>query len=341
MTGYVLDASIQTCNPGIHEIIRELRENTWGLPCYDAFAVGEAGGVSSRNAAEFLEPSRKELETLYHFQIVSRNRPTPTLVEYKAIQKEWGDLFNRGIWTTQHLSNHDQARQATRFGNDSPLFRKSSAKCLALLTHVMPGTPFVYQGEEIGMTNVSFDSIDDYNDRYTLGGYAENLENGMTKEEALQKVRFLSRDNARTPMQWDGRENAGFTAAGIRPWMRLNPDYPEINVEKDRTSADSVFAFYQKLIALRKDHGALITGEFSLYMEEDPHFVVVTRTLPEETLLLIANPTNERATLTLPDVLSEKLPEKTAELLLGTASEKERTELSGIYEPWEGVLYRL
>ena len=357
--GYVLDNEIQSCNPGLHEIIKELRENTWGLPQYDAFAVGEAGGVTEKNAEEFLSPKRGELETLYHFQIVSRNRPTVTLKAYKEIQDNWGQIFNRGSWTTEHLSNHDQARQVSRFGNDSSEYRKPSARCLAMMTHVFPGTPFVYQGEEIGMTNVYFDSIDDYNDRYTLGDYAAAIRDGMTPEDALRKVRINSRDHARTPMQWDASENAGFTAPGAKPWIKVNPNYREINVSSDRASSDSLFAFYQKLIALRKEETALVAGHFGMYLKEDPHFVVITRTLGHAALLLIANPTNEKAVLSLPEELRRNMREEQQDErraafpadeevgesgclqeLLSSYPGASRDSAEGEYLPWEARLYR-
>lgn len=338
--GYAPCKKMCSCIPGVTDIIHDLNVNTWGRPEFDAFAVGEAGGVTSRNAEEFLDPRKKILDALYHFEIVSRNRPKVTLTEYKKIQSGWASLMEKGIWPVQHLSNHDQPRQVSRFGDDGE-FRVRSAKLLGILTHMMPGTPFIYQGEEIGMVNTYFDRIEDYDDRYTVGDYRERRNAGLSHEEALFPLRARSRDNARTPMLWNSSKNAGFTDAA--PWIKCNPGYKELNVEKDMASPDSVFRFYQQLIHMRKARPAVLNGDFRLYLPEDEQIVMFTRSCTEETLLIIANASGATADVTLSEAISGKkdgLSASGAEDVLSSTGDS-RSSSEGTYLPWEAHVYVL
>ena len=329
--------------PGVEDIIHKIAENTWLLPQYDAFSMGECGGVTSQNALRFLKPEKRILDTLYHFEIASRTREKPSLREYKRIEAGWASLMKEGVWPIQHLDNHDQPRLVSKFGDDScEEMRVRSAKCLAMLTHMMPGTPILYQGEEIGMTNTFFDRIEDYNDRYTVGDYAERRKAGMSHEEALFPIRMASRDNARTPMQWDGSENAGFTEG--TPWIRVNPNYPVINaaLDREKPADQSVFRFYQKLIAMRKEHPAMRVGEFTLVLPEDDHFVIFTRVDREsgETLLLAANVSGE--TVPCPGVPAlENAPAHCLLSSLGETAESMSSPFGRLYLPWEGIIFAL
>ena len=174
-----------------------------------------------------------------------------------------------------------------------------SAKLLATLIHTSPGTPFIYQGEEIGMINVEFDDIKDHNCCYTVGDYNSMIQSGMSAEEALKIVGPRSRDNARTPYQWDASKHAGFTSG--QPWMKLNPRYTEINLEADRKSEDSIFAYYQEIIKLRQTHPAIIEGDLRFLLEEHPQIIMYLRECEKETLLVIANYSDEKISLQLPE----------------------------------------
>ncbi len=197
--GYVVDTTMCTCQPGIHELWKELWENV--MSKYDCFTVGEGSGINPQNAPDYTSQSSHEIDCAYHFQLNSRKRPVYSNADFRRVQKDWFQVMKHNTWTTQYLSNHDQPRPVSHHGSDGQ-YRVETAKLLGTITHTMPGTPFIYQGEEMGMTNVAFDSIEDYNCRYTVGDYHSMIQNGYTKEEALAFIQPRSRDNARTPYQW-------------------------------------------------------------------------------------------------------------------------------------------
>lgn len=325
--------------PGVEDIIHDIAENTWLLPEYDAFSMGECGSVTWKTALRYLDPEKRVLDTLYHFEIVSRKKVKVSLKEYKEIMAGWASLMEKGVWPVQHLGNHDQPRLVSKFGDDSSEeMRIRSARCLALLTHMMPGTPIIYQGDEIGMTNTYFDWIEDYNDRYTVGDYKERRNAGMSHEEALFPIRMASRDNARTPMLWDDSENAGFTDG--TPWIGVNPDYHKINAELDRSRTEnaSVFRFYQLLISMRKEHPAMLRGDFRLYLPEDEHFAVFTRTDTKsgEKLLVAANASSETAEL--PEIPELSGFDRDSEMLLSTIGE---SRMPKTFRPWEACVIKM
>lgn len=339
--GYA-EAGKKLCSnvPGVEDIIHDIAENTWLLPQYDAFSMGECGGVTFETALRYLEPEKRILDTLYHFEIVSRKKNKISLKEYKMIEAGWASLLEKGVWPIQHLGNHDQPRLVSKFGDDSTEeMRIRSAKCLALLTHMMPGTPIIYQGDEIGMTNTYFDRIEDYNDRYTVGDYRERRNAGMSHEEALFPIRMASRDNARTPMLWDDSENAGFTEG--TPWIEVNSDYRSINAALDRSKPEdeSVFRFYQKLISARKEHRAMLWGDFRLYLPDDEHFVVFTRTDKDsgEELLVAANASAEAAWLPEIPELADFYGDR--EMLISTTGERcVKLTADACFAPWEAYV---
>ncbi|MDO4489192.1 MAG: alpha-glucosidase [Eubacteriales bacterium] len=344
--GYAEGGKKQCSNvPGFEDIIHDIAENTWLLPQYDAFSMGECGGVTSENALRYLDPEKRVLDTLYHFEIVSRKKEI-SLRDYKRIEAGWASLMEKGVWPIQHLGNHDQPRLVSKFGDDSTEeLRIRSARCLALLTYMMPGTPIIYQGDEIGMVNTYFDNIKDYNDRYTVGDYMERRKAGMTHAEALFPIRMASRDNARTPMLWDSSKNAGFTEG--TPWIKVNNNYPRINAELDRSKpeAESVFRFYQKLISMRKEHPAVINGDFTMYLPDDDHFVVFTRHDPQshEILLVIANASSEAAVL--PEIPEPAVSQKNHETLISTTGNDFEIDKDcsspRTFLPWEAYVLKI
>lgn len=325
--GFVADRAMCTDVPGIHDFIRELNEEVFAPR--GCFTVGEGAGIHASNALPYIAPERRELNSVYHFDLSSRTRLNMPIDHFRKIQRQWAEVMARGGWAVQYLSNHDSARQVSCYGSEG--YRTRSAKLLGTLIHTTPGIPFLYQGEEIGMTNVRFDSIEDYDCCYTLGDYDTLVKNGVDPQKALETVIPRSRDNARTPYPWSGGENGGFTTG--KPWMKLNPSYPEINLEADRASDDSVFAFYQKLIALRKTHPAILQGDLEFYVDSHPQLLVYTRSCDEETLLVVANLSDEPAELPLPCVLRTA---RWQEVLSNCG----HTNLGSPLLPWEAAIFR-
>jgi oligo-1,6-glucosidase len=233
-------------------------------------------------------------------------------------------------WNSLYFENHDQPRSVSRFGDDSPEFRVASAKTLATTLHLLKGTPYVYQGQELGMTNFPFAAIDQYNDLESTRFFAEAVAGGGDPAQLLGVIGFKSRDNARTPMQWDASPNAGFTAG--TPWLPANPNHAEINAAAVVADPDSVFHHYRRLIELRHGLEVVRQGRFELLLPEDERLFCFTRTLGEEVLLVVANWSS--APVSLP--LTELPGLDGAEVLLGTHG-SQATELAG----WESRIYRL
>ncbi|MBP3313862.1 MAG: alpha-glucosidase [Oscillospiraceae bacterium] len=329
--GFVVDHDMCTNVEGIHEIIHELNRNVFGKR--GVMTVGEGSGVTYENALPYVHPDREELNMVYHFQLAARVRTSLSADQFRDIQSKWAQVIANGGWAVQYLSNHDSARQVSCYG-DATNYREESAMLLATLMHTTPGTPFVYQGEEIGMTNVKFDSIEDYNCCYTKGDYYSMIQKGATPEEAISTLAPRSRDNARTPYQWNGSEHAGFTTG--KPWLKVNPAYEEINLEKDLQSEKSIFRYYQKLIAMRKEHPAITEGDLKFYLCEDRDIVLYTRTCEKETLLVVANMSSKPATLTLPEELRG---EKFKRILTNCAKNAPALDGRTQLQPWESEVY--
>lgn len=207
-------------------------------------------------------------------------------LRFKHIQRRWYDVLWGKGWNSQFLNNHDHTRQVTRYGNDKE-YRIESAKLLGTMLHTLPGTPYIYQGEEIGMTGVRFPSIDDYNDIAMKNKYKEEIAKGRDQQEVLESLQPLSRDNSRTPMQWDDSPNAGFTTG--TPWIKVNPNYKEINVKQALQDPNSVYYYYQKLIQLRKENPVMVYGTFQDYTENEPYIYAYTRELDDVRWLIVLN----------------------------------------------------
>jgi len=329
--GFVMDGRICQCREGIHEILQDIHKNVFSK--YECYTVGEGAGIGWHNAAEYITQSRKEVDSVYHFQLTSRFLPAFTLEQYRNVQTKWGELTKPDCWPTQYLSNHDLPRQVSRHGNDEQ-YRVEAAKLLATLIHTTPGTPYIFQGEEIGMTNVAYDSIDDYQDCYTVGEYHSMIANGKDAKETLELLRPLSRDNARAPYQWDSSKNAGFSTG--KPWLMVNSNYQDINLEKDRSSAESVFAYYQKLIGLRKTEPAILDGDLQFRLEDSKQVLLYTRTCEKQTLLVIANKSDDPAKAPLPEDLAQK---KWKRLLSNRPDLTPFVEDARDLLPWEAEIY--
>lgn len=287
------DIRYLTNNPGLHDFLREMNERTFAG--YDIVTVGEAAFVTPEEGLKFVGEDRGELDMLFHFEVCDE-MPEWDMLRFKRIQRRWYEgLWGKGS-NSQFLNNHDHTRQVTRYGNDGA-YRVQSAKLLATMLHTLPGIPYIYQGEEIGMTGVRFESIEDYDDIAMRNRYAEEVGKGSDPAETLKRLQPLSRDNSRTPMQWDDSPNAGFTSG--TPWIKVNPNYRELNAARDLADPDSIYAYYRKLIKLRKENEVMVYGDFEEWpaYADDEHLYVYTRTLDGICWLIALNHGDEPAKL--------------------------------------------
>ena len=332
--GFVVDSSMCTNIDGIHEIIHELYTEVFGPR--NCMTVGEGAEVTHENALDYVKEEREEIDMVYHFELASRIRYSMPTDYFRTVQKNWAKIIEDGGWSVQFLSNHDTARQVSCYGTEDEKFRADSAKMLATLVHTTPGTPFIYQGEEIGMVNVRYDSIEDYNCCYTKGDYNAMVASGIPAEKALGIVAPRSRDNARTPYQWNAEENAGFSSA--KPWIKINPRYTEINLERDRKSDNSIFAHYRALTDLRLEHPAIVYGDLQFYLEDSDSVIAYTRSTENETLLVIANNSGDTVDFSLPENLSQS---KWKRILTNKKNTPDSIGKKSTLLPWEAEVYKL
>ncbi len=319
------DKKITARGPKLHEYVRELSANAFIEP--GIVTVGEAWSADTGEAKKWSAPDGSELSMVFQFEHICLDQsfekwdavPLP-LPKLKRCFERWQRELHGEGWNSLFLENHDLPRVVSRWGDDTA-FRVESAKCLAAMLYGMEGTPYIYQGEEIGMTNVPL-GLSDYEDVETVNMIAERRARGYPDGEILASARARSRDNARTPMQWDASENAGFTTG--RPWFAVNENYRGINVRSALADPDSVFYFYQKLIALRKKHPVFRDGEFTLLEPEDEALFVYTRCTDAERLLVICNMSGDARKYTVPAGFEN------AEILIGNYK-----GVSDVLRPWE------
>lgn len=315
-------------NPGIHEYLQEMNERV--LRHYDVMTVGEIPFVTPKDGLKYVGEDRHELNTLFHFQVAD-DMPSWDMKRFKEIQQTWYEGLHGKGCNSQFLNNHDHTRQVTRYGNDKE-YRVESAKLLATMVHTLPGMPYIYQGEEIGMTGVRFETIDEYNDIAMKNKYDEETKKGRDPEEVLKSLQPLSRDNSRTPMQWDDSLHAGFTKG--TPWISMNPNYKEINAADALQDPDSVFYYYKKLIALRKEHDVMVYGDYQDLSGKDEHLYMYTRNLGGTTWFIMLNHHDQPSEVSLP--ASIQLQDST--LLLGNY--KDAHDLN-VLQPHEARIYQL
>lgn len=304
--GIIVGAENYVNGPKVHQFLQEMNKEV--LSKYDCMTVGECPGVTIEDAIKYTGGNRHELSMLFQFDLEKADSGEGSkfhlkpfdFLKYKSIHTHWQKGVHGKCWNSLFLSNHDQPRPVSRYGNDSPEFRKISAKMLATMNHTLQGTPYIFQGEEIGMTNVPFNDITEFKDLETLNFWNQHVINGeMDRDEALKAFRFVGRDNARTPMQWDSSENAGFTK-GI-PWLKVNPNYKYINAEEALNDPDSIFYYYKKLIDLRHRYNVIVYGEYDELLHDDLHLFVYTRSLENQKLFVALNFSNETQKLNVPD----------------------------------------
>lgn len=291
--------------PNVHKYLQEMNEKV--LSKYDIMTVGETPGVTTELAKQYAGEDTHELNMVFQFEHVEGNGKygkwtdeRVPLTNLKKILSRWQNELYGKAWNSLFWDNHDQPRAVSRFGDDRPQYREASAKMLATCLHMMQGSPYIYQGEELGMTNYPFQSPADFRDVESINAYKEWVEDGVVSHEVFWPCLLTkSRDNARTPVQWDDTENAGFTTG--TPWIAVNPNYKEINAKAEMEDSDSVFHYYRKLIALRKENPIMVYGKYELLLEESEELYVYTRTLEEEKLLVVCSFTDKETEFTIPE----------------------------------------
>lgn len=325
----------------VHKFLKEM--NSQVLSHYDIMTVGETPGVDPYEALKFVGKSRNELNMVFQFEHVGIGDGPEgkwgesefSLKEFKNIMSKWENILEEDGWNSLYLSNHDQPRSVSRFGNDTE-YRVESAKMLATCIHMMKGTPYVYQGEELGMTNVKFESLDDYRDIETINAYRDYVEGGKkSKEEMMKAIYKRGRDNARTPFQWDNSENAGFTKG--TPWIKVNPNYTNINAKAQINDENSVFNYYRKLIDLRKKYKIIVYGKYELILDDDENIYAYLRKLNNEILLVICNFSSKNSKFVLPADIKYRKKERIISNYNIDFDEIEKIDL----RPYEARVYLL
>ena len=293
--------------PHVHEYLQEMRQKA--LNNADTITVGECAGVTLEEAKKYARSDEKELNMVFQFEHMDVDGDEKAgkwttrkmdLRDMKEILTRWQKGLQDVAWNSLYWENHDQPRSVSRFGNDSDEYREISAKMLATCIHMMQGTPYVYQGEELGMTNCPFNTLDNFRDLESINAFHELTEQGKkTEEEMMAAISYKGRDNARTPMQWDDSTYAGFSTA--QPWIMVNPNYTKINAKDQVNREDSVFKYYQKLISLRHNSDLIVYGTYDLLLADDPDIYAYTRTLDDDKLIVYCNFSDNTREVELPE----------------------------------------
>ncbi|WP_127575457.1 glycoside hydrolase family 13 protein [Paenibacillus barengoltzii] len=328
----------------VHTLLQDLYDNV--LYYYDIMTVGETSGLGPEEALCYVGDDRRELNMTFQFEHMFLDAASAgsgkwdvvpwKLTDLKEVISRWQTVLHGRGWNANYLCNHDQPRAVSRFGNDQEPYRIPSAKMLATFLHMLEGTPYIYQGEEIGMTNVVFDSIDDYRDVETLNYYEEQRRNGVPEADIMRAIHLKSRDNARTPMHWDAGPQAGFTTAESA-WIRVNPNHERINVEEAIRNPDSIYHYYKELIRLRKEHAVIVYGAYELLLPDHPQIYAFTRKLEKSRLLVILNFSSEEPVFEWP---VEAMEPEDIELLISNYAPQEHEDLLNLpLRPYEARVY--
>ncbi|MCK2000664.1 alpha-glucosidase [[Brevibacterium] frigoritolerans] len=328
--------------PCIHDYLHEM--NKEALSSFDTITVGEMPGVNVDEAVLYTGEHREELNMVFHFEHVglgdgSYGKWNPEkwkLTDLKSIFTRWQKGLENDGWNSLYWSNHDQPRAISRWGNDSEEYRELSGKMLATCLHTLQGTPYIYQGEEIGMTNVKFDTINKYRDIETLNAYKDYVGAGLLSHDDLMRgIHERGRDNSRTPVQWNDNHQAGFTSG--TPWINVNPNFQHINAEKALNDKDSIFYYYQKLIKMRKQNEIIVYGKYDLLLEDSEEIFAFTRTLENEKLLVVCNFTQY-----VQEFISDyHLDGQKSELLISNYEVNENEDINRFsLKPYEARVYK-
>ena len=305
--------NVSANGPNVHEYLQEMRQKA--LNNADTITVGECSGVTLEEAKKYARSDEKELNMVFQFEHMDVDSDEKAgkwttrkmdLRDLKKILTRWQKGLQDIAWNSLYWENHDQPRSVSRFGNDSDKYREISAKMLATCIHMMQGTPYVYQGEELGMTNCPFNTLENFRDLESINAFHELTEQGkMTEEEMMAAIGYKGRDNARTPMQWDDSANAGFSGADATPWIMVNPNYTKINAKDQVSREDSVFKYYQKLIKLRHESDLIVYGTYDLILDDDKDIYAYIRTLGDEKLIVYCNFSENTREVELPEEFTD------------------------------------
>ena len=304
--------NVSANGPHVHEYLQEMRQKA--LNNADTITVGECSGVTLEEAKKYARSDEKELNMVFQFEHMDVDSDEKSgkwttrkmdLRNLKKILTRWQKGLQDIAWNSLYWENHDQPRSVSRFGNDSDEYREISAKMLATCIHMMQGTPYVYQGEELGMTNCPFNTLDNFRDLESINAFHELTEQGkMTEEDMMAAIGYKGRDNARTPMQWDDSAYAGFSTTN--PWIMVNPNYTKINAKDQINREDSVFKYYQKLIKLRHESELIVYGTYDLILDDDKDIYAYIRTLGDEKLIVYCNFSENTREVELPEEFVNK-----------------------------------
>ncbi|MFG6497104.1 alpha-glucosidase [Fictibacillus sp. UD] len=332
---YVSSFDMHMNQKGIHTFLQEFKDRTYAN--YDVMTVGEANGVKIDEADLWVGKENGKMDMIFQFEHLglwdAETNPEVDIVELKKVLSRWQKGLEKEGWNALFIENHDKPRVVSTWGNDAE-FWFESATSFGAMYFLMQGTPFIYQGQEIGMTNVQFDSIEDYDDVADKNRYRIKREEGISHEDIMSVIWSSSRDNSRTPMQWNSDANAGFTTG--TPWMKVNPNYTEINVEKQEQDEKSVLSFYKKMISLKKKNEVFTYGTYDLILEEDKKIYAYTRTLGEEKVVVITNLSKQAATF------ESTLTLNANELLLANKVVAAHGDVTSFtLQPYEARVYRV
>ena len=319
---------------GIQPLLKELKEETFSR--YDIMTVGEANGVAIEDTEQWVGEKQGKFNMVFQFEHLNlwdaETKKVLDIIELKDVLSRWQKGLEGKGWNALFIENHDKARVVSTWGNDKEYLRES-ATSFAAMYFLMQGTPFIYQGQEIGMTNVQFESIEDYDDVSAKNMYRIKRATGISHEEIMEIIWASGRDNARTPMQWTGEEGAGFTIGA--PWLKINPNYKEINVEAQQKDSSSVFNFYKRMIKLKKANDVFTYGSYDLLLKEDPQIFAYTRTFVDEKVIIIANLSAKPA-----EMMVEQLTLDYKNLLLNNYQVSEHEPVQGFtLKPYETRVY--
>ena len=339
LIGKVPDEMITGNGPKLHDYLQEM--NKAALEGHDLLTVGETWGATPEIAKLYSNPKRKELSMVFQFEHIGLDQiegkekwdvKPLDLLDLKKVLSKWQTELEGEGWNSLFWNNHDLPRIVSRWGNDKE-YRVLSAKMLATLLHGMKGTPYIYQGEELGMTNVRFEDINEYNDIETLNMYKDRISKGYSHDEIMASIYAKGRDNARTPMQWDSTENAGFTTG--KPWLKVNKNYKFINAEDCLQDKDSIFYHYKKLIDIRKHNDTIIYGDYKLLLPEDKNVFAYSRELNGDKIVVVCNFYNKEINLNFKEDFNN------VEILLSNYKDSSILMKDLKLRPYEAIMYRV
>ena len=339
LIGKVPDKMITGNGPKLHDYLQEM--NKAALEGNDLLTVGETWGATPEVAKLYSNPERHELSMVFQFEHIGLDQiegkekwdlKPLELLELKKVLSKWQTELEGQGWNSLFWNNHDLPRIVSRWGNDKE-YRVLSAKMLATLLHGMKGTPYIYQGEELGMTNVRFEDINEYNDIESLNMYKDRISKGYTHEEIMESIYAKGRDNARTPMQWDNSENAGFTTG--KPWLSINENYEVINAKQCLEDENSIFHHYRKLINIRKHNDTIIYGDYTLLCEDDNNIFAYVRELNGDKILVVCNFYDKEVDFNFEGDFNH------SEILLSNYKDSSTLLENLTLRPYEAIMYRI